>query len=192
MTTTNGDTRTAARTAAYETLKAGKLLTGAQIAEEFGMSGAWGSERIREARAQLAEESAQQEQIKHSRPSRLIVWAAFLLGIGASVAANVAHAQPTAGARIAGAFFPLALLLAVEVMSRPVWNRTGFLWGLARYGATGLVAIVAAIVSYRHMSGLLLQYGEDSLSALLGPLSVDGLMVVSGFALLAMAKMPKS
>ena len=95
------------------------------------------------------------------------------------------------GARIAAAFVPLALLLAVECMTRPRWHRrpgawSGFWWGLARYGGTGLVALVAAVLSYRHMSALLLAYGEDALNAAIGPLAVDGLMVVAGFALLAM------
>ncbi|MGW0231947.1 DUF2637 domain-containing protein [Actinopolymorpha singaporensis] len=119
------------------------------------------------------------------RAARLVVWSAFLLGIAASIAANVAHAQPAWGPRIAGAFVPLALLLAVECMSRPHWRRAGTWWGLARYGGTGLVALVAAVISYRHMAGLLERYGEDVLNAHLGPLAVDGLMVVAGFALLA-------
>jgi hypothetical protein len=119
------------------------------------------------------------------RAARLVVWSAFLLGIAASIAANVAHAQPAWGPRIAGAFVPLALLLAVECMSRPHWRRAGTWWGLARYGGTGLVALVAAVISYRHMAGLLERYGEDTLNAHLGPLAVDGLMVVAGFALLA-------
>ncbi|GAA5026128.1 DUF2637 domain-containing protein [Actinopolymorpha pittospori] len=119
------------------------------------------------------------------RAARLVVWSAFLLGIAASIAANVAHAQPAWGPRIAGAFVPLALLLAVECMSRPSWRRSGLWWGLARYGGTGLVALVAAVISYRHMAGLLERYGEDALNAHLGPLAVDGLMVVAGFALLA-------
>ncbi|WP_202805900.1 DUF2637 domain-containing protein [Actinopolymorpha alba] len=125
------------------------------------------------------------------RGARLVVWSAFLLGIGASIAANVAHAQPAPGPRIAGAFVPVALLLAVECMSRPEWRRSGFWWGLARFGGTGLVAAVAAIMSYRHMTGLLTRYGEDAINAAIGPLAVDGLMVVAGFALLAMNDKPQ-
>jgi hypothetical protein len=118
--------------------------------------------------------------------ARLVAWSAFGLGVAASVAANVAHAQPQIGPRVAAAFVPLALLLAVECMSRPRWHRAGAWWGLARYGGTGLVALVAAVMSYRHMRSLLLSYGEDPLNAAIGPLAVDGLMVVAGFALLAM------
>jgi hypothetical protein len=71
-------------------------------------------------------------------------------------------------------------------MTRPRWLRAGFWWGIARYGGTGLVAVVAAVMSYRHMRSLLASYGEDPLNAAIGPLAVDGLMVVAGFALLAM------
>lgn len=123
---------------------------------------------------------------RQPRGSRAVVMTAFLLGIVASVAANIAHADDAAGPRLAAAFAPVALLLAVECMSRPAWYRSGPLWALARYGGTGLVALVAAVMSYRHMHGLLLSYGEDSLSAAIGPLAVDGLMITSGFALLAM------
>lgn len=139
--------------------------------------------------------------------SRGRVWAtvAFVLGIGVSVAGNVAHAsypsrealtaaraageqwQAPAGARLMAAFFPVALLLTVEILARVPWPRT-LGWSAARYGGAALVAGVAAVVSYNHLSGLLRVYGEDELTARIGPLSVDGLMVVSGFALLAIGR----
>lgn len=122
--------------------------------------------------------------------ARMVVWASFLLGIAASLAANVAHAEPGVGPRVAAGFVPLALLLAVECMTRPYWNKTGWQWGMARYGGTGLVAVVAAVMSYRHMHGLFHSYGEDVVTAALGPLAVDGLMIVAGFALLATTPQP--
>ncbi len=128
--------------------------------------------------------------VRQPAGARLVAWSAFGLGIAASVAANVAHARAAVGPRIAAAFVPLALLLAVECMSRPAWHRAGLWWGLARYGGTGLVALVAAVMSYRHMTALLAGYGEDPLNAAIGPLAVDGLMVVAGFALLAMNHTP--
>lgn len=128
--------------------------------------------------------------------------AGFLLGIAVSVAGNVAHTyhptaavlaaagktaaqwKPELGAQLGAAFFPLALLVTVEVLARVQWPDT-WGWSGTRYGGAALVASVAAIVSYLHLRGLLLAYGEDPLTATIGPLSVDGLMVVSGFALLA-------
>lgn len=121
---------------------------------------------------------------------------AFLLGVVVSIAANVAHTwyptsaphavQPPAGAMIAAGFYPLALLLTIEILSRVEWP-TGGQWAAARYGGVGLVAVVAAVVSYRHMAGLLAVYGEDAVTATIGPLAVDGLMVVASFGLLAAA-----
>jgi hypothetical protein len=56
---------------------------------------------------------------------------------------------------------------------------------VVRYLGLGLVAAVAAVVSYRHLSGLLTHYGEDPWTAQFGPLAVDGLMVMATGALLA-------
>ena len=47
------------------------------------------------------------------------------------------------------------------------------------------VAFVAALVSYRHLSGLLAFYGEEPIVCVLGPLAVDGLMVMATGAILA-------
>jgi len=119
--------------------------------------------------------------------ARLIAWCAFVLGVAASVAANVAHARPELGPRLSSAFAPVALLLTVEIMSRVPWPQ-GTWWTLGRYGGTGTVALVAAVMSYRHMYGLLASYGEDTFNASIGPLAVDGLMVVASLALLALGQ----
>jgi hypothetical protein len=47
------------------------------------------------------------------------------------------------------------------------------------------VAIVAAFVSYRHQSGLLAHYGEERIVAFLGPLAIDGMMIMAAGALYA-------
>ncbi|GAA4625043.1 hypothetical protein GCM10023196_027670 [Actinoallomurus vinaceus] len=140
---------------------------------------------------------------------RKSAWAAFLMGVVVSVAANVAHTwhpaaatlktyaalhggstggwHPELGAQLAAAFYPCALLLTIELLTRVKWP-SGAAWAFARFGGTGVVAAVAAVVSYRHMAGLLAAYGEDALTARIGPLAVDGLMVVASFALLAIAR----
>lgn len=124
-------------------------------------------------------------------------WAsvAFGLGVAVSVAANVAHTyyipgasgRPPVGAQLAAAFYPLALLLVVEILARTPWPSSPW-WTVARFGGASVVAGVAAVVSYRHMSALLAAYGEDALTARIGPLAVDGLMVVASFALLAIGR----
>ncbi|MFG1926850.1 hypothetical protein [Cryptosporangium sp. NPDC048952] len=151
---------------------------------------------------------------RHGRsPGYWAALAAFLGGVVLSVSANVAHTfhpsealrqagvpaafgvpgtfVPDPGAVVAAACWPLLLLGAVEVVVRVPWP-PGVWWGLARYGGAVLVALIAAYMSYRHMSGLLRVYGEDRLGAGLGPLAVDGLMVVSGFALLAIGLRSRS
>ncbi|TQS09511.1 DUF2637 domain-containing protein [Microbispora hainanensis] len=44
-----------------------------------------------------------------------------------------------------------------------------------------LLALIAAVVSFRHMHELCLRYGEDHLAAVLIPLAADGLRLRSYF-----------
>lgn len=122
----------------------------------------------------------------------------FVVGIVTSIAANVARTfvpphnapadwSPHPGAIVAAGFWPLALLISLEIISRVQWPG-GIGWLAIRYGGLTAVAAIAAIISYRHMSGLLHAHGEDGVSATMGPLAVDGLMVVSSGALLAVAR----
>ncbi len=128
---------------------------------------------------------------------KFVAWTGFLFGSIVSVAANVLAArivpdhaptgwQPNLYAQIGAAVWPLGLLISVEVLSRVRWRR-GFLWSLARYGGAGTVALGSAVISYGHIRDVLGSWGYSPLGAGVGPLVVDGLMVVSGFALLAMA-----
>ncbi|MDF5758374.1 DUF2637 domain-containing protein [Spongiactinospora sp. TRM90649] len=61
--------------------------------------------------------------------------------------------------------------------------------GLRRIRSTtiasvGLIALIAAVVSYRHMHELCMRHGEDRLAAVLIPLAVDGLIVVASMTIL--------
>nr|WP_052478643.1 DUF2637 domain-containing protein [Kibdelosporangium sp. MJ126-NF4]CEL19689.1 hypothetical protein [Kibdelosporangium sp. MJ126-NF4]CTQ96914.1 hypothetical protein [Kibdelosporangium sp. MJ126-NF4] len=128
--------------------------------------------------------------------ARLVAWAGFLFGTAISVAANVLYAWlPTLSGRagppglapqIGAAVWPIALVISVEVLSRVAW-RPGWAWQLARYGGAGVVALGAAVISYGHLSGVLTHWGYGTTGAAVGPLVVDGLMTISGFALLAMS-----
>ncbi|MDQ1675712.1 MAG: hypothetical protein QOC93_856 [Actinomycetota bacterium] len=119
----------------------------------------------------------------------------LLLGGAVSIAANVAHSYvpppgagagwaPHGGAVVSAVFWPVLLLVAVEVMARTPWPG-GWQSIALRFAGLPPVALVAALVSYRHMAGLLGFYGEDTLTAALGPLAVDGLMVMATGALIA-------
>jgi hypothetical protein len=125
-----------------------------------------------------------------------------MLGGVVSVAANIAHSfvppagapsgwRPMQGAVLSAVFWPVALFVAIEILSRTTWP-AGFGWRIVRLGGLLPVAVVAAVVSYRHLSGLIRYYGEDGLTATVGPLAVDGLMIVASAALLASPSSPPS
>jgi hypothetical protein len=94
-------------------------------------------------------------------------WAYLGAGLGGtvSIAANVAHSyvpptgaaagwSPHLGAVAGAVFWPVALFVATEILTRVTWP-TGRTWWLLRWTGMLPVAAVAALVSYRHLSGLL-------------------------------------
>lgn len=112
---------------------------------------------------------------------RWAVRAALALGVAASVAGNVLHAAGGIVSQIIAAWSPLALLITVELISRvPVHRR---LLAAVRWLATATIASIAAWVSYWHMVGVAVRYGETGASPYLLPLSVDGLVVVASVCL---------
>ena len=119
---------------------------------------------------------------------RRVRWAVrftLVLGVAASVAANVLHARPDPVAQIIAAWPPLALLLTVELISRvPVDRR---LLAAARLAATTAIAAIAAWVSYWHMAGVAARYGETGTAPYLLPFSVDGLIVIASISLMELA-----
>jgi len=105
----------------------------------------------------------------------------LLLGVAASVIANVLHAVDNPISQSIAAWPPLALLLTVELISRiPVHSRA---LAVARVVATATIACIAAWVSYWHMVGVAARYGETGASPYLLPVSVDGLIVVASICL---------
>ncbi|WP_378733313.1 hypothetical protein [Nocardia brasiliensis] len=92
--------------------------------------------------------------------------------------------HPGVAPQIASAVWPIGLLLSVEVLSRTRWRR-GMAWILGRYLGAGSVAIGSAIISYRHVYDVLTAWNYGQLGAAVGPVVLDGLMVISGFALLS-------
>ncbi|MBM0275077.1 DUF2637 domain-containing protein [Micromonospora tarensis] len=103
------------------------------------------------------------------------------LGVAASIAGNVLHAQDRLISQVISAWSPLALLLTIELISRvPVHSRR---LAVGRWAATALIAGIAAWVSYWHMAAVASRYGETNGSQYLLPLSVDGLVVVASICL---------
>ncbi|WP_030442920.1 DUF2637 domain-containing protein [Actinoplanes subtropicus] len=107
--------------------------------------------------------------------------AVFTLGIAASLAGNVLHAENNAISQAISAWSPLSLLLAVELISRVPVSRGAA--SVARLAATAVIAGIAAWVSYWHMVGVAVRYGETDASPYLIPFSVDGLIVIASVSL---------
>jgi len=129
------------------------------------------------------------------QPGRGWAYTGAILGGLASIAANVAHSflpppdapvswEPEPGAVVGAIVWPVFLFVAVEILARVVWPH-GWSWGFVRWAGLLPVAGVAAFVSYRHMSGLLAHYGEEPVVYYIGPLAVDGLMIMATAALMA-------
>jgi hypothetical protein len=126
------------------------------------------------------------------RAGRVIAWFAFALGIAVSVAGNILHSAITPaglGELVGAAFWPLALMLSIEILTRVRWQ-SGKRWMGARVVGLFLVGLVAAVLSYRHLAGLMTSWGEDWFNAHLGPLAVDGLMLLAATALLSISREP--
>jgi hypothetical protein len=124
-------------------------------------------------------------QLPQLKRIRWAVRAALFLGVAASVAANILHAQPNIISQTISAWPPLALLLTVELTSRIPMHRP--LLAVVRVLATVAIAGIAAWVSYWHMQSVALRYGETEASAFLLPISVDGLIVVASVSLVELA-----
>ena len=123
--------------------------------------------------------------LRQLRRVRWAVRAVLTLGVAASVAANILHADPNPIAQAIAAWPPLALLLTVELISRvPVHRRS---LAAVRLGATAAIAGIAAWVSYWHMAGVAARYGETGAAPYMLPLSVDGLVVVASVSLVELA-----
>lgn len=115
---------------------------------------------------------------------RKFAYVGVIVGLTLSMGANVMHAmQPGAPwwAPWLSGMWPVLLFLALEILTRGKFG-AGRRRTMARIGVL-VVAAVAAVLSYWHLRGLLEQAGEQAL-AWVGPLAIDGLMVVSAAALL--------
>jgi hypothetical protein len=125
------------------------------------------------------------EDLAGLRRIRWAVRATLTVGVAASVAANVLHAQGNTVSQLIAAWPPCALLLTVELVSRVPVHRWWL--GVVRVGATVVIAGIAGWVSYWHMAAVASRYGEADMAAFLLPFSVDGLIVVASICLVELA-----
>jgi hypothetical protein len=119
--------------------------------------------------------------LKSLKRVRWAVRATLWLGLVASTVGNILHAEPNPIAQAIAAWPVAALYLTIELISRvPIHRR--WLAGV-RLCAAGVIAGIAAWVSYHHMAAVAARYGETGASPYLLPLSVDGLIVVASICL---------
>lgn len=112
--------------------------------------------------------------------------AALMLGIAASLVANVLHAHADAVSRGIAAWPPVALLIAFELVIRIPVQRGWQSW--TRAAAAALVAGIGAWLSYWHMVAVAASHGENQHGGqYLLPLTVDGLAVVASICLVELA-----
>jgi hypothetical protein len=120
-------------------------------------------------------------EVESLETSQNLVRFALALGIAASLAANVLHADTDVISRIIAAWPPTALIVTVEIITR-ISAKSGWM-SVVRIIATSVVAAIAAWVSYWHTAGVASRYGETYISAHMIPFSVDGLIVVASISL---------
>lgn len=117
------------------------------------------------------------------RQLRRVRWGVRLtlaLGISASLAANILHANHVLIDQIISGWPPVAVFATIEAIARvPIRRR--WLAGIRMTGL-GFVAGIAFWVSYWHMASVAAAHGENGSKYLL-PLSVDGLVVVASISL---------
>lgn len=150
-------------------------------------------------RAQYArpdDASAPQEEEHEAGRGIVVARGVFVLGLAVSIAANIGHVvivtRPEEvivlwAAIGMAALWPVILAASVEVVSRVAWP-AGWRWWLPGYVGTVLVGLIAFTISYQHLHGLLIAFGESLLTALIGPIGLDLTIVVAGAALLAIGK----
>jgi len=133
-------------------------------------------------------------------PGRAWALTGFLLGSAVSVGGNLQAAwlpagrpdtpagwAPSIASQVGAIVWPLALMVSVEVLSRIAWP-DGWGWKLVR--VSGLIAVAggSGVISYGHIYAVLRAWGYGTLGSAVGPLVVDGLMLISGFALVSIGR----
>jgi hypothetical protein len=108
----------------------------------------------------------------------------FYATAGATIAANMYASEHTFVGLATGFWAPAALFLSLELMERvPLKGRAGLL----RKVGVGVIALIAAWVSYWHLVHLFKVGGADPISAHAMPLTVDVLMAIARGAMVTKA-----
>jgi hypothetical protein len=112
--------------------------------------------------------------------------AVVIAASASSVWANWLHSDKNPAAITINIFPPLIVLVGFELTSRipawegPRWHPRRWIRPLAMTGIT----FIGAWLSYWHQKAAFLQYSHDKQTAMLLPLAIDGLMIISSVAVL--------
>lgn len=116
-----------------------------------------------------------------------VAYLSLAVGSGVSIAGNIAdtyRVAETAGRQVdtldivISAFWPAAVLLAIEMFVSHLWPRTVAMQAVRWLGSLG-IGFVAMYVSWHHLADLLSSRGQDSVVSWLGPLAIDGLAIMA-------------
>jgi hypothetical protein len=117
-----------------------------------------------------------------------LAWTTLIFALSASIGANVAQAQPNLFPRLFAAAAPVAVIFASALLERMSLTGVGFWRKLAVIGGMTFVVATAFVTSFQHQRHLLLRYGNDDLSAILLPLSIDALIIMASVCLAVIAE----
>lgn len=116
-----------------------------------------------------------------------VAYLSLAVGSGVSIAGNIAdtyRVAETAGRAVdtldivISAFWPAAVLLAIEMFVSHLWPRSVPMQTVRWLGSLG-IGFVAMYVSWHHLADLLSSRGQDSVVSWLGPLAIDGLAIMA-------------
>lgn len=126
---------------------------------------------------------------RRARNTRWTATSTFYATGAATVVANMYASEHTLVGLTTGFWTPVALFLSLEMVERvPCKGRLGTL----RTAGVGVIALIAAWVSYWHLVHIFTIGGADPISAHAMPLTVDVLMAIARSAMHAKAPSPAS
>jgi hypothetical protein len=122
------------------------------------------------------------------RTGRRWAYTVMLAMLGLSIAGNISHTlhvnpDPSIRSLVYAVSWPVMVWAGVELFVRIPWQAL-LTHRLIRWVGILLVSSIAALVSYNHLSGLLEADKEDWVVYSIGPLAIDGLMLMATLGLL--------
>jgi hypothetical protein len=139
----------------------------------------------------LCQSQEREKEMTISSP-RSIAQMGFGLSLGMSITFNVCGTMLDTNnpvALVMGGAYSAIALVGAEVMTKvkfPAKPRGAKRnpWNMVRYGLVGVATLFSMIITFMHGYSTMDSWGQNGLSCVCGPLSVDMLMVLCGLALL--------